>query len=305
MGSTELSTLYTAINAVMKEVGYVQKGGTNREQGYKFAGEAAILGKLRPELVKQGLMIIPLRQDGYTHETYTSAKGTLMHRTTMGCWFRIAHISGESMDIMLTGVGVDTGDKDVNKAHTIAFKYAWRQTFGIETGDDPDETTPEEGVVKAARTPSARKVEKLQPEKPSDSDVPPPLPARSDLMPVTVEAVSAKPTSTGKARYAFKIVQIGDWAGCFDTGMCERNLGDPTQFKGAAMAHVFENQSSGKTYWNLDWIERPAKPTVTPAAKPAPDVDEYNIGELGPPLDMDDPTDPMKQLPLAPMSKGS
>jgi hypothetical protein len=282
--------LYSAINAVMKEVGYVQKSGTNREQNYKFAGEAAILAALRPELVKNGLMIIPLRPENRTYTSYPSKSGALMHRTVVDMWYRIAHVSGEYLDVAVSGVGVDSGDKDMNKALTVAYKYVWRQTFGIETGDDPDKESPEEAP--ATRKPAPRKVEKLKPENPDDTDVPPPAP-RSDLMPVTVEAVSNKPTSTGKARYAFKITETGAWAGCFDTGMCERNLGDPKSFRGAAMAHVFQQGD----FWNLDWIERP-----TAAAALA---DEYNIGELGPPLDMDDPTDPMNQLPsVPPMSKG-
>jgi hypothetical protein len=36
------------------------------------------------------------------------------------------------------GEGLDRGDISINKAATSAYKYALRQTFCIETSDDPD-----------------------------------------------------------------------------------------------------------------------------------------------------------------------
>ena len=42
--------------------------------------------------------------------------------------------------VKVLGDGADTGDKASYKAMTGAMKYALRQTFVIETGDDPDDT---------------------------------------------------------------------------------------------------------------------------------------------------------------------
>ena len=47
------------------------------------------------------------------------------------------------IDVTAPGEGADSGDKSGNKANTCAYKYALRQTFVIETGDDPDEEASE------------------------------------------------------------------------------------------------------------------------------------------------------------------
>lgn len=131
-----MSEIFKAINAVMNEVGYVQKkrsGGVN----YSFAGEAALIEALRPEMVKNGLFVFPtaVRE---TMTSYTTAKGSVMNQALLVVTYRFAHISGETFDVQVTGEGADIGDKSFNKAMTGAYKYALRQTFCIETGDDPD-----------------------------------------------------------------------------------------------------------------------------------------------------------------------
>jgi hypothetical protein len=52
--------------------------------------------------------------------------------------YRFSHVSGEYIDVQTIGEALDTSDKAANKAMTIGLKYAIRQFFLIETGDDPD-----------------------------------------------------------------------------------------------------------------------------------------------------------------------
>ena len=59
------------------------------------------------------------------------------------------------MSAMSSGEGSDTGDKASNKALTGAYKYALRQTFCIETGDDPA-STPRPRWSARSRKPSNR-----------------------------------------------------------------------------------------------------------------------------------------------------
>lgn len=51
------SALATKIAKVMDAVGYVQKGGTNSAQGYKFVQASAVADKVRAELSKLGVSI--------------------------------------------------------------------------------------------------------------------------------------------------------------------------------------------------------------------------------------------------------
>ena len=68
-----------------------------------------------------------------------------MVNTVIQATLRFSHApSGTSIDVTAVGEGSDAGDKGANKAMTGLYKYALRQTFCIETGDDPDKFASEE-----------------------------------------------------------------------------------------------------------------------------------------------------------------
>lgn len=126
-----MAALATAVNAVMCEVGYVKKGGNVKfgTTSYSFAGEKHIIQALRPAMVEHGLMLIPV-----SAESVRSERGC----ETVRCTYRLMHTGGAWLDVQVLGQGADKGDKAIPKALTGALKYALRQTFTIETGDDPD-----------------------------------------------------------------------------------------------------------------------------------------------------------------------
>ena len=129
----------TAIIKVMENVGYVQKksaAGLN----YKYAGEAALIAALRPEMVANGIFVSMDEVKEIIRETYTTSKGSTMNDVIVSVLVRFTHApSATSITVASTGEGSDVGDKATNKALTGAYKYALRQTFCIETGDDPDD----------------------------------------------------------------------------------------------------------------------------------------------------------------------
>ena len=137
-------SIHEAISAVMGEVGYVKKtksGGLN----YSFAGEAALISALRPAMVEQGIYMHVLEVRGITRENYITKSGTAMVNTVIQAVVRFTHApTGTSIDVAAVGEGSDAGDKGANKAMTGLYKYALRQTFCIETGDDPDKFASEE-----------------------------------------------------------------------------------------------------------------------------------------------------------------
>ncbi len=135
------SEIGLAILGVMGEVGYVQKekkGGLP----YSFAGEAALIKALRPAMQKHGIVcyvsdIVEIRQ-----ESFETKKGTVMNHVTAHGIVTFMHPeSATFIDVHAMGEGMDAGDKAGNKAATGLLKYALRQTFLIETGDDPDATS--------------------------------------------------------------------------------------------------------------------------------------------------------------------
>ena len=129
--------IHTAINAVMQRVGYVAKGQRSGA-GYVYAGEAALIAALRPEMVTHGITVAVTAIDDVVADTVETKRSTLQ-RTRARYTVTFTHgPSGTSIATQAIGVGTDSLDKDPYCAATGAYKYALRQTFCIETGDDPD-----------------------------------------------------------------------------------------------------------------------------------------------------------------------
>jgi len=150
----EHKNIHEAINGVMKEVGYVQK---EKKQGlnYSFASEAALIQALRPVMVEHGIYAYVIEVLKIYRDNYSTKSGTVMTNTLEHGKVRFQHVHSETfIDVEATGEGADAGDKSANKAMTGMLKYALRQTFMIETGDDPDkdasveraEVTPVKGM---------------------------------------------------------------------------------------------------------------------------------------------------------------
>jgi hypothetical protein len=135
-------SLARALNLVMAEVGYVQKTGTMQGPArYSYAREADFIAALRPAMVKHGLCMLPRAVEVLTAEVVHTSAGKPANRVVVRTTFGLLHApSGETLIVQALGEGQDVGDKATNKAMTGAMKYALRQSFCIETGDDPDDT---------------------------------------------------------------------------------------------------------------------------------------------------------------------
>lgn len=135
-------TIHTAINKIMDQVGYVKKQ-RSPNLNYTYAGEAALIAALRPEMVENGVFCHVAEVRNVTVREYATKNGTQMVNVTLIAVIRFFHApSATSIDVVACGEGSDSGDKATNKAMTAAYKYALRQTFCIETGDDPDHFQP-------------------------------------------------------------------------------------------------------------------------------------------------------------------
>ena len=147
----EEKNIHEAILAVMKEVGYVQK---KRAVGlnYSYAGEAALIEAIRPSMIEHGIYLHSTEITKVNRENYVTAKGTAMANTLVQAVWRFEHApSATFIDVPTLGEGADSGDKSANKASTGSYKYALRQTFCIETGDDPDDFSSEARAVKSIK----------------------------------------------------------------------------------------------------------------------------------------------------------
>lgn len=130
-----------ALHKVMQSVGYVQKTGKNSFHGYKYAGEADLLEKLRPAMLEAGLLLIPSISDVSEIDahgiTTVRMEYTLVHKDG-DVWPEKIGAAGSGGDKNKNGVG----DKGLYKAITGANKYLLFKLFQIETGDDPENEAP-------------------------------------------------------------------------------------------------------------------------------------------------------------------
>ena len=139
--------IYQKMNEVMKNIEYLTKDdkvefGTTK---YKAISEEKVTTTVREQLVKQGIVIIPIEQECENKELIRTDKSVNM-LTSVHTKYRIQNIDdvNDFVEVESNGTGVDTQDKGVGKAMTYAYKYMLLRTFAIPTGEDPDKISSDE-----------------------------------------------------------------------------------------------------------------------------------------------------------------
>jgi hypothetical protein len=142
---TDHKNIHEAILAIYNKVGYVQKE-RSQNLNYTFASEKEFIKTLRPVMIENGVTVYVKSMNQIVQTEYTTRNNAVMLRTNIHGVVTFTHVSGSFVDVESYGEGADSGDKSTNKAMTDLYKYALRQTFMIETGDDPDKDISEPGI---------------------------------------------------------------------------------------------------------------------------------------------------------------
>ena len=131
--------IFETVSAVMNDIGAIGKDSKNLQQGFMFRGIDAVMNAINPALVKHKLFIVPTVLE-QTREERQNSKGTNLIYSICKVKYTFYAEDGTSIDAVVIGEGIDTGDKATNKAMSIAFKYACFQVFCIPTEEmvDPD-----------------------------------------------------------------------------------------------------------------------------------------------------------------------
>jgi hypothetical protein len=137
-----MAEIYAAINGVMADVGAIGKDKTSVQQKFKYRGVDDVMNALQPAMVKHGIFVVPEIIEQRREERQTKTGGNLIYSV---CTVRYTFYAkdGSSVQCVVIGEGMDSGDKATNKAMSIAFKYACFQVFCIPTEEmaDPDAET--------------------------------------------------------------------------------------------------------------------------------------------------------------------
>ena len=136
--------IYKAMASVMEDCGYVAKNDKNEQQRYKYRGIDAVMNALNPALRKNKVFVVPEVLD-QTREERTTNKGGLLIYSVVKVRYTFYADDGSSVQAVVIGEGMDSGDKATNKAMSAAFKYACFQAFCIPTEEmkDSEEDSPE------------------------------------------------------------------------------------------------------------------------------------------------------------------
>lgn len=136
--------IYQRLAAVMEEVTYIQK---QKKQGmqYTIVSHDAVTAKVRPALLKHGVIYHPVRCE-HSHNG---------NRAECAMTVRFVNVDAPAdfFEVPTFGYGIDPQDKGPGKAMSYAVKYALLKALGLETGDDPDndsvahEPAPEKPAV--------------------------------------------------------------------------------------------------------------------------------------------------------------
>lgn len=137
--------IYAKMANILKETKAITKSEKNQQQGFKFRGIDNVMNELHELFAKNDVFILQEVQD-FTVDARPTAKGGTLFYTRAKIKFRYTTTDGSFVETVNVGEAMDSGDKGMNKAMSIALKYSLLQMFLIPTEEqkDPDDTTPEE-----------------------------------------------------------------------------------------------------------------------------------------------------------------
>ena len=129
------------LRKALKEKGVLKKGAVNEYDKYKYFSEAQYKELFTGLFADCGL---ELKFNEISYDTFTGSEKQAN--------VRMPRLEFELMDIetgfgestVITGEGIDKGDKAGYKAYTGALKYYLANTFMVATGDDPEKESPSE-----------------------------------------------------------------------------------------------------------------------------------------------------------------
>lgn len=137
--NAKLQQKKNALRKALKEKGVLQKGGKNDFDHYSYFSEAQYKQLFTELFSEHGLEL------AFTELEYGTFEGT--EKQANGRMPKIQFTlfdieTGFYEDTVITGEGIDKGDKAGYKAYTGALKYYLANTFMVATGDDPEKDSP-------------------------------------------------------------------------------------------------------------------------------------------------------------------
>lgn len=138
--NSKLQKKKNELRKLLKEKGTLKKGGTNDFDKYNYFSEAQYKELFTELFSSCGL---ELKFTELEYETFEGSEKQANGRMPK-LEFKLFDIdTGFYEETVITGEGIDKGDKAGYKAYTGALKYYLADTFMVATGDDPEKESPD------------------------------------------------------------------------------------------------------------------------------------------------------------------
>ena len=157
--NAKLQAKKNALRKDLKSKGILKKGGQNDFDHYSYFSEAQYK-ELFTELFSKNNLELKFSELEYN--TFEGSGKNCNGRMTRLEFTLIDVETGFYETSVITGEGMDKGDKAGYKAYTGAVKYYLADTFLVATGDDPEKDSPQETMnTKTERKASPKQIELL------------------------------------------------------------------------------------------------------------------------------------------------
>lgn len=158
--NAKLQAKKNALRKDLKSKGILKKGGQNDYDHYSYFSEAQYK-ELFTELFSKNNLELKFSELEYN--TFEGSGKNCNGRMTRLEFTLIDVETGFFETTVITGEGMDKGDKAGYKAYTGAVKYYLADTFLVATGDDAEKESLEENMnTKSERKASPKQIELLQ-----------------------------------------------------------------------------------------------------------------------------------------------
>lgn len=187
-----MPAIHEALAAVMVDVTHVGKTGKNAQQNYNFRGIDGVLNAVGPAMRRHQVTILPELADMTTEIVQVGKNRTPMKSVTVKVRYYFVGPEGDHLVCTVPGEAMDSGDKAVSKAMSVALRTALIQTLALPTHEpDPDEQSYERShPAEPGFTP--RRPHEQTPQLEVVPDVPAFDPTDQDTWPDVLDANQAK-----------------------------------------------------------------------------------------------------------------
>lgn len=137
--NAKLQQKKNALRKDLKERGILKRGGKNDYDHYSYFSEAQYKELFTELFSKHGLEV---KFNELEYNTFEGSEKQANGRMPKIEFSLIDIDTGFNEETIITGEGIDKGDKAGYKAYTGALKYFLANTFLVATGDDPETESP-------------------------------------------------------------------------------------------------------------------------------------------------------------------